>query len=236
MGALATLPWDQLGLLIAKPSCRRPRHGFLAGLLGIGGGGILVPVLFETFGVMGVSETLRMHMVLGTSFAIIVPTAYRSFRAHASKGAVDVSVIRRLGPWVIAGVLVGIAIMSSVSSAALKWVWVVMGLGLAIKMAVGRESWRLADDVPASKLVETAAFAIGVISTLMSIGGGMFIVTMLTLLGRPIHAAVATSSGFGPLIAIQARSAISGLDGGMRASRRARSAMSIFWAQLSSFR
>lgn len=202
MGALAVLPWDQLGLLAVGLAIGGLVTGFLAGLLGIGGGGILVPVLYETFGALGVPESLRMHMVLGTSFAIIIPTAWRSYITHREKGAADRALIGRLGPAVVLGVLLGIAVMSSVSSAALKWVWVVMGLGLAAKMALGREDWRIAPAVPQSKAVEASAFAIGLVSTLMSIGGGMFMVTMLTLLGRPIHSAVATSSGFGPLIAI----------------------------------
>ncbi len=176
--------------------------GFLAGLLGIGGGGILVPVLYETFTFLHVPDSIRMHMVLGTSFAVIVPTAISSFRTHLAKGAVDTPVLRRLGPFVVADVLVGVMLVSSVSSAALKWVWIVCGGFLAIKMAFGREEWRLADDVPDNRLVRFAAFLVGLVSTLMSIGGGMFLVTLFTLCGWSILKAVATSSGFGPLIAV----------------------------------
>lgn len=176
--------------------------GFLAGLLGIGGGGVLVPVLYETFTFLHVPDSIRMHMVLGTSFAVIVPTAIQSFRSHKAKGAVDQQVLTRLAPYVVGGVLVGIGLVSSVSSAALKWVWIVCGGFLSIKMALGREDWRLANDVPNNWIVRLAAFLIGLVSTLMSIGGGMFIVTMFTLCGWSILKAVATSSGFGPLIAI----------------------------------
>lgn len=176
--------------------------GFLAGLLGIGGGGVLVPVLYETFAFLDVPETVRMQMVLGTSFAIIVPTAIRSFRGHLARGAVEVPAIRRLGPFVFAGVLAGIVLVSVASGAALKWVWIVCAFAIAIKMALGREDWRLADDVPDTPLVAVAAFAIGVVSTLMSIGGGMFLVSLFTLCGWPILKAVATSSGFGPIIAL----------------------------------
>lgn len=176
--------------------------GFLAGLLGIGGGGVLVPVLFETFTFLDVPDSIRMHLVLGTSFAVIVPTAIRSYRSHLARGAVDTAVLRRLGPWVIAGVLAGIVLVSSASGDALKWVWIVCAGFLAAKMAFGREEWRLADDVPMNAWVMLAAFGIGMVSTLMSIGGGMFLVTLFTLCGWPILKAVATSSGFGPLIAI----------------------------------
>jgi uncharacterized membrane protein YfcA len=176
--------------------------GFLAGLLGIGGGGILVPVLYEIFSFLEVPDHVRMHMVLGTSFAVIVPTALQSFRSHRARGSVDLPVLKRLAPFVVAGVLVGIALVSSVSGTALKWVWIVCGGLLAIKMALGREDWRIADRVPDNAAVRIAAFAIGLVSTLMSIGGGMFLVSMFTLCGMPILNAVATSSGFGPLIAI----------------------------------
>lgn len=191
------LVWLVLALVVAGIAT-----GFLAGLLGIGGGGVLVPVLFETFTFLDVPDSIRMHMVLGTSFAVIVPTAISSFRGHLKKGAVDTAVLRRLAPFVIAGVLSGIVLVSSVSGAALKWVWIVCGSFLAIKMALGREDWRLADDVPNNGLVRLAAFLIGLISTLMSIGGGMFLVSLFTLCGWSILKAVATSSGFGPFIAV----------------------------------
>ena len=176
--------------------------GFLAGLLGIGGGGVLVPVLYETFTFLDVPDSVRMHMVLGTSFAIIVPTAIQSFRGHLARGAVETAVLKRLAPYVLMGVGAGIALVSSASGAALKWVWIVCAGLLALKMALGREDWRLADDVPDNGLVRLAAFLIGLISTLMSIGGGMFLVSLFTLCGWSILKAVATSSGFGPLIAV----------------------------------
>lgn len=191
------LLWLIVALLVAGLAT-----GFLAGLLGIGGGGVLVPVLFETFTFLHVPDSVRMHLVLGTSFAVIVPTALSSFRAHLAKGAVDLRAVRRLGPFVVAGVLLGIALVSIVSSSALKWVWIVCGFLMAFKMVLGRDNWRLADDLPDNALVWAAAFLIGLVSTLMSIGGGMFLVSLFTLCGWPILKAVATSSGFGPLIAV----------------------------------
>jgi uncharacterized membrane protein YfcA len=192
----------ELAWLVAALIAGGLATGFLAGLLGIGGGGILVPVLYEVFTFLDVPDEIRMHMVLGTSFAVIVPTALSSFCSHLARGAVETSVVRRLGPYVVAGVLVGIALVSSVSSAALKWVWIVCGAALALKMALGREDWRVADDMPDNGRVWLAAFAIGLVSTLMSIGGGMFLVSLFTLCGWPILKAVATSSAFGPLIAV----------------------------------
>lgn len=192
----------ELGLLLAALITGGLVAGFLAGLLGIGGGGVLVPVLFETFTFLQVPDSVRMHLVLGTSFAVILPTAIRSYRAHLARGAVDTAVLRRLAPFVVAGVLIGIGFVSIVSGAGLKWVWIVCAGFLALKMALGREDWRIADDVPDKAWVKAAAFLIGLVSTLMSIGGGMFLVSLFTLCGWSILKAVATSSGFGPLIAV----------------------------------
>lgn len=176
--------------------------GFMSGLLGIGGGGILVPVLYETFSVIGIDPAIRMHMAVGTSLLVIAFTTYKSFSGHRAKGAVDETVIRRLGPWVVLGVIVGILIAKYSSTAGLKWAWVIFGSIMAAKMAFGRDDWRLGDRLPGSWLVEAFAIMVGMVSVLLSIGGGAFMTTLLTVYGRPILNAVATSSGFGPLIAI----------------------------------
>lgn len=176
--------------------------GFLAGLLGVGGGAVLVPVLYELFRAFGVDDAVRMHMVLGTSLAVIVPTSIRSALGHYRKGALDIAVVRRLGPWVALGTVLGVLLAKHADTTLLKWIWVVAGSLMALKMALGRDDWRLGPALPASKGVETTALGIGLVSALMSIGGGMFIVSMLSLYSFPIHNAVATSSGFGPIISI----------------------------------
>jgi uncharacterized membrane protein YfcA len=176
--------------------------GFLAGLLGIGGGGVLVPALYEIFRVLDVDPAIRMHLVLGTTLAIIVPTSLKSFAAHRATGAVDVELLKRVAPWVVAGVIAGVLVAKVSSGATLKWVWAVAAGLVALKMALGREDWRLAERIPAFPWPEIAAAAIGLISTLMSIGGATFVVPLLTLYGRSILSAVATASGVGPLIAL----------------------------------
>ena len=176
--------------------------GFLSGLLGIGGGGVLVPVLYETFGLAGVPEDVRMHITLGTTLAVIAPTVLRSFSAHRARGAVDMDVVRRMGPWIFLGVAAGIVVTKGASSEALRWVWVVFGSLLALKMALGRDDWRIADRLPKPPWLEMSAFIIGIISTLMGIGGATFTVPLLTLHGRSLLSSVATATGIGPIIAI----------------------------------
>jgi uncharacterized membrane protein YfcA len=176
--------------------------GFLAGLLGIGGGGVLVPVLYEVFGIVGVDPSIRMHLTLGTSLAIIAPTALKSFAGHRAKGSVDMQVLWRMGPGIVAGVVAGILIAKISSGTSLKWVWAIAASVFALKMALGREDWRLGDQLPGRPWLEAVSSAIGCLSTLMSIGGATFVVPFLTLYGRPILQAVATASGIGPMIAL----------------------------------
>jgi len=176
--------------------------GFLVGLLGVGGGGIMVPVLYEAFAAVGVDPAIRMHMAVGTALAVMIPTSLRSFVAHRSRGGVDMGLIKRLMLPVFAGVIIGSVIAKVSPSVVLKWIWVVFGAMISLKMLFGRETWRLGDDVPKSKLLELYGVAVGTVSTLMSIGGGAYITTMLTLYGRAMQQAVGTSAGFGPLIAL----------------------------------
>lgn len=176
--------------------------GVLAGLFGIGGGGILVPVLYETFSQLGVDPAIRMQMALGTSLLVIAPTSLKSFAGHRAKGLVDETLLWRLIPWIVVGVIGGVLVARTAPSAALKAVWVVAGSLLALKMFLGRDDWRLGADIPKSLFVDAYAALVGFLSTLMSIGGAAFIVTLMTLYGRSLLSAVSTASGFGPAIAV----------------------------------
>lgn len=198
----AGLSGEGLALLIAALVIAGLVAGFLSGLLGIGGGGVLVPVLYEAFGAAGVSEDVRMHITLGTTLAVIAPTVLSSLRAHHARGAVDMEIVRRMGPWIFIGVTLGIIVAKGASSEALRWVWVIFGSLLALKMALGRDDWKLSDTMPKPPWLEVGAFAIGLISTLMGIGGATFTVPLLTLHGKPLLNAVATATGIGPIIAV----------------------------------
>jgi uncharacterized membrane protein YfcA len=176
--------------------------GFLAGLFGIGGGAILVPALYEAFRALGVDHDILMHLCLGTSLAVMIPTTFTSFRQHRTKGLVDEDFLKRIGPWLVAGVLIGAVIARVVPSRTLQWIWAFCGAGLSLKMALSRDEWRIADDVPKSWITEFVALSIGLVSTLMSVGGASFMVAFLTLVGRPLLASVSTSAGLGPMIAI----------------------------------
>ena len=176
--------------------------GLLAGLLGIGGGGILVPVLYEVFGVLGVDDAVRMHLAVGTSLAVIVPTSLRSFAAHRARGAVDLDLVKSMALWVVAGVGLGAVLACYANQDALKAIWVAAAGLISLKLFLGRQEWQLGDAVPGQPFRALYGGFVGLVSTLMSIGGGIFVTALMTLYGQPMQRAVATSSAFGPIIAI----------------------------------
>ncbi|WP_436109574.1 sulfite exporter TauE/SafE family protein [Neorhizobium tomejilense] len=176
--------------------------GILAGMFGIGGGAILVPIFFHVFGLLGVPEDVRMQLALGTSLAIIVPTSIRSYMAHRQRGAVDTDLLKG---WIVAvplGTLVATVIAAKATSAELQLIFAVIALVLAFRMIFNRASWKLGDDLPGNPLKFLVGTGIGILSGLMGIGGGILNNTFMTLYGRSIHQGVATSSGVGVLISL----------------------------------
>ncbi len=176
--------------------------GFLAGIFGIGGGAILVPVLYECFRLAGVPLEVRMPLCVGTSLAIIIPTSIRSFRAHYARGAVDMSVIRAWWLTILIGVIAGSAIARIAPERLFKYVFVAVAWSAAFRLIFGRASWKLGDELPKGPLMKAYGIVVGLLSTLMGIGGGLFSNLLMTFYGRPIHQAVATSSALAVLISI----------------------------------
>lgn len=195
--AYADLVFLALALLAAGAAT-----GILAGVFGVGGGAVIVPVLYELFRLVGVPEEPRMPLCVGTSLAIIIPTSIRSFNAHRAKGKVDMEVLRRWAVPVVLGVLAGSIIARFAPADLFKAVFVAVALVSAIRLLFGRESWRIGEDMPKGPLMWLYGAIIGVLSSLMGIGGGQISNLFMTFYGRPIHQAVATSSGLGVLIAI----------------------------------
>jgi uncharacterized membrane protein YfcA len=176
--------------------------GVLAGLFGIGGGALIVPVLYEVFRVLGVPDEVRFQLCVGTSIAIIVPTNVRSFLTHRAKGAVLMDVVRAWAIPAIAGVAAGSMIAAFANAALLKLGFVLVGGVIAFKLLFGQESWRLSDDLPGRAAMTVYGFVIGLAASLMGISGGSISNMILTLYGKPILKAVATSAGLGVPITI----------------------------------
>jgi len=176
--------------------------GVIAGLLGVGGGIVIVPVLFHIFTTLGIDESIRMHLAVGTSLGTIIPTSIRSVRAHHKKGAVDWALLKRWAFPMLLGVVVGTVLASYVDGQVLTGIFAVFAIVIAVNLAFGREEWRLGDELPSMPVQSGIAAVIGSLSSMMGIGGGTFGVTTMTLFGRPIHKAVATSAGLGLIISV----------------------------------
>jgi uncharacterized membrane protein YfcA len=191
------VPVSELLLLAALIIVAGVITGVLAGLFGIGGGALIVPVLYEVFRVLGVPDEVRFQLCVGTSIAIIVPTNVLSFRIHRDKGAVMMDVVRQWAVPAVVGVAAGSAIAGFASAAVPKLAFVLVGSVIALKLLIGRDSWRLADDLPGRAAMTGYGFFVGLCASLMGISGGSVANMILTLHGRSIHSAVATSAALG---------------------------------------
>ena len=176
--------------------------GVLAGLFGIGGGIVIVPVLETALGFVGVDPAIRMHIAVGTSLATIVPTSISSARAHHRRSAVDVDLVKRWGIFVLIGSLLGAWVASQVHSDVLAIVFATLAMLMAVKKVFFPDSRNLTDSIPRGPLVPGVLTVIGLFSSMMGIGGGLFTVMTLALFNVPIHRAVGTAALFGLFIAV----------------------------------
>lgn len=176
--------------------------GLLAGMFGVGGGAVIVPILYQIFTFLGVPEEVRMHLCVGTSLAIIIPTSIQSYRTHRAKGKVLEDVLKSWAVPVVLSVLVGGLIAAFAPALVLKLVFVIVAGANAVKQLAGRDDWRIAPELPGLIGMRAYGVLIGLASALMGIGGGAISNMILTLHGKAIHNAVATSSGLGVLISI----------------------------------
>jgi uncharacterized membrane protein YfcA len=176
--------------------------GILAGLLGVGGGLVIVPMLEAALAIVGVDASIRMHVAVATSLATIIPTSISSARAHHRRHAIDPELIRYWSPYIVAGAIAGIVIAANVGGWVLAAVFATVAFAAAIKMVLPLDDKSLATQVPRGLIGPVIPIGIGAVSTLMGIGGGTMSVPAMTLSGKPIHVAVGTSALFGLVIAV----------------------------------
>lgn len=186
-----------LGLIVAGALI-----GLLAGLFGVGGGAISVPVFYETFLFMDAPADIAMPLAVGTSLAMIIPTSILSAKTHAEKGALDMPHLRAWALPVTAGVLIGSAVARFAPAEVFQIVFAAVAGFNAFKMLFVRKPWRIRDGLPGEPLRGLYGAIVGLLSALMGIGGGAISNLILTLHGWSMHRAVATSAGVGLLIAI----------------------------------
>lgn len=176
--------------------------GFLAGLFGIGGGAISVPVFYEMFQTLGHAPDVAMPLAVGTSLAVIIPTSIQSSRGHFKRGTVDMDLLRLWALPVLAGVILGSVIARYAEPQVFQLVFMVVAAVNAAKLLSGGAGWRLRDSLPSRGALRIYGGGVGLVSALMGIGGGAVSNLILTLHNVPIHRAVSTAAGVGVLIAI----------------------------------
>ncbi|PWS35864.1 hypothetical protein DFH01_20055 [Falsiroseomonas bella] len=178
--------------------------GTLAGLLGVGGGIVIVPVLFNVLPFFGIPEAVQMKLAIGTSLATIIPTSIQSARKHFAKGTMDVALLRSLAPSIAVGVALGTVLAIWLRGDALSAVFATVAVLVAVNMATTGAEWRLRESFPAGAPRHGIGGFIGTVSAMMGIGGGTVGVPILSAFGAPMRAAVATASAFGIIIAVPA--------------------------------
>ncbi len=195
-------PLSELAWLALAVAAAGVVTGLLAGTFGIGGGAVIVPVLYEVFRLLDVSEAVRMQLCIGTSLAIILPTAVRSYRAHRARGLVIPGVLRSWSLPAVAGVAAGAFIAAFAPADVFKLAFIAIAAFIAARLLIGSDRWVLGAELPGNAVMRGLGFAIGLASSLMGISGGSLSTMALTLYGKPIHNAVATSAGLGVPITI----------------------------------
>ncbi len=178
--------------------------GLIAGLLGVGGGIIIVPVLDFALIRLGVSPTTSLHLSVATAMATIVPTSMSSARTHAQRGAIDFSIVHRWAIPILIGSLAGALLASRVSGQALAVVFGAVALLVGIKMLLPLDGLVLRKALPSGVVGALPPLAIGLLSAMMGIGGGTLSVPTMTLCGEPVHKAVGTAALLGLWIAVPA--------------------------------
>lgn len=196
---------QQLWLLVPLLLATGAFAGVLAGLLGVGGGIVIVPILFYLFSGYGIDTSLAMPLAVGTSLSTIVLTSIASARKHHAKGGVDTALVRAWILPVLIGVVIGSLAPSVIDGAKVKTTFGVMLVAVSVHMlASSRWKLELFDHLPARPVQVALGIVVGGLSALLGIGGGTMMVPLLTLFAFPIHRAVSTASVFGLIISVPA--------------------------------
>lgn len=191
MEMMWVLPYLGLGLVV----------GFFAGLLGIGGGGMMVPILSMLFIAQGFADAQHLHLALGTSLASIVVTSISSMRSHHQHGAVQWDIVKAMAPGILAGTFLLSYFSHFLSTTFLAILFSVFMSYVGLQMFLNLKS-KPSRQLPGTLGMTTAGFGIGGLSALVAIGGGSLVVPFLTWCNVKIQHAIGTSSAIGLPIAL----------------------------------
>jgi uncharacterized membrane protein YfcA len=199
---LESLDQSQIIFFITIIAASAVLVGFLAGLFGIGGGLITVPVLYYIFGSAGLNQAFVMHLAVGTSFAIIIPTSITSTMTHMKFKGVDFSIVKTFGTFVIIGVILGTIFAASLKTASLILFFSIITMFVAFYFLIEGEK---TNPVPRKiNLIYRIiyGFLSGFLSAPMGIGGGIINTPILKMFGYPINVAIGSSAAVGFLISL----------------------------------
>lgn len=175
--------------------------GILAGLLGIGGGLVIVPMLVYVFGLLAIPQELSMHLALATSMASIMFTSISSFMAHHRRGAVHWEVVRRIVAGIFTGTFVGSCFASTLSTGFLKIFFVVFLYVVAVQLLLNKKP-KGSRELPGMAGMFAAGNIIGAVSSFVGIGGGTLSVPFMLWCNIRVHNAIGTSAAIGLPIAV----------------------------------
>ena len=179
--------------------------GLLAGLLGVGGGIVIVPMLYHIFIYMKIDISMAMPLAIGTSLSTIVVTSIISARSHHKKGGIDWELSKRWIPFVILGVFLGAFSSKFIDGSSLKFMFGILLLLVSINMIISSfKTLVIAESLPGKVGQSIFGVLLGGFASLLGIGGGTLMVPLLSLYSFPIHRAVSTASLFGLIISIPA--------------------------------
>ena len=199
---IENLDQNQIMFIVTVMAASAVVTGFMAGFFGIGGGLIMVPILFYIFSFVGIEQAFIMHLALGTSFSIIIPTSVISTMTHMKFKAVDFSIVKTFGAFVVIGVVLGTIFAVSLKTSSLVLLFSIMTMIFAIYFLMEKEK---TNSIPRKiNLIYRVilGFSSGFLSAPMGIGGGVYNTPIFKMFGYPINVAIGSSAAIGFLISM----------------------------------
>ena len=199
---IAALDIDQIIFILTIMTLSAVVVGFMAGFFGIGGGLIMVPVLFYVFSLVGIEKTFVMHMAVGTSLFIIIPNSIISTITHMKFKAVDFNLVKTFGLFVIIGVIIGTIFAVSLKTSSLVLIFSIMTMIFAIYFLLQKEKNNSTPRNINLFYRVFLGFLSGFLSAPMGIGGGIYNTPIFKMFGYPINIAIGTSAAIGFLVSL----------------------------------
>ena len=199
---METLDINEIINLLFVLSLAASVAGFMAGLLGVGGGIIIVPALYYAFTVLDFDITTRMHLSVGTSLAIIIPTSIISTKTHMEYDAVDFKLIKSFGIFILFGVIGGTFLAVNLKTPAFVLFFSIMAFIVGLFFIFFREQLLKNPKMISDSAKNISGIIIGFISVLLGIGGGSLMVPFMRTFGYDIRRSIGTAAGVGFLIAV----------------------------------